>query len=98
LVPKKFEEIEVINIEYFNSKRPWYHSCKGLDIPLFALLAPENYIRFVDENEKLIKTKLNNNNLSKQEILDTLKGGFDEHKQKVQKLKEEFFKKSTESN
>lgn len=78
LVPSSYKGIEVQNVTIGKYPKEFPDFEKRM-MPLYIAFNPQYYINFVYNNINLLKTKLNNPNLSKQEALDALTGNFKKH-------------------
>ena len=76
LVPKEFENIEVINITYVNSFPMEFDVSNDEEILIAEFYHPKRYMKFVERELKSISKKLLIKDLTKEEALDALTGDF----------------------
>ena len=88
LVPKRFENIEVINITKSSTLPKQFNP--ETELPLWEVESQSNYEMFVDTNFNLIRNKLNSPSMQRDEMLDALTGDFKKHIQYYEKLKRRF--------
>ena len=88
LVPKRFENIEVINIIKSSTLPKEFNP--ETELPLWEVESQSNYEMFVDSNFSLIRKKLNSPYMEQDEMLDALTGDFEKHIQHYEKLKTRF--------
>jgi len=85
LVPKSFEGIEIENVTIGTFPKEFPDA--NTSMPWFEIFAPDNYRRFVLNNIDVIRTKLNNRNLSTEEALDAITEGFRIYEMKCKEAK-----------
>lgn len=99
LIPKTFENIEVINVTMEGSPTLFIDENDDREmIPLFEHGDPKKYKLYVDNNIDLIRLKLKSPKMSKREALDALTGNFIEYKAEIKKLKKDFLFKFKKHN
>lgn len=94
LIPRSFEGIEIENVTI--GKFPKEFPDANTSMPWFEIFSPDNYQRFVLNNIDVIRTKLNNMNLSTEEALDAITEGFRIYEMKCKEAKNKVIENSKE--
>jgi len=94
LIPEEFRGIEVKN--EIKGTYPKEFPSTNASLPIEEWFSPANYITFVKNNIDLIKRKLQNKNLTKEDALDALTGDFIKHKQWAEELRKKRIEEATE--
>lgn len=79
LIPKEFQGIEVRNVTLCISFPAEFPDPETDSQPIEVYYAPERYIAFVKRKLTAIRKKLKRPDLSEEEALDALTGGWQEH-------------------